>query len=248
MEESPNVQTEKTVTVTKSVTVKKTDDPNETATPTGIDNPKEVTASPVYTDNPMKTVTVRSADTDNPEDATTPTEKAPSEETESTETTEGTTPTPSPTPGLRVLIAVDDKPQSNDALEWYAKNIHRPNNEVLLGHCSNIKMPDYNASPGLVKEVMFKAETQDSEIGRKANEVLAKHGFSGKFITLLGKPAESIVDAVQERHVNLVVIGKRHMGKLKKKISGSVSSHVISHAHVPVLVCPEPKKDHKHDK
>ncbi len=53
----------------------------------------------------------------------------------------------------------------------------------------------------------------------------------------LGRPGHHLVDKANDEKVDLIVMGTRGMGTIKRTIMGSVSDHVIHHAHCPVVVC-----------
>jgi nucleotide-binding universal stress UspA family protein len=57
-------------------------------------------------------------------------------------------------------------------------------------------------------------------------------------IVEIGDPAEAIVRAADERHVDLIVVGACNRGLFQKLLSPSVSAHVTRRAHVPVLLVP----------
>lgn len=50
----------------------------------------------------------------------------------------------------------------------------------------------------------------------------------------------AICKEAQKEHASLVVVGSRGAGLVRRTVLGSVSSYVVHHAHVPVLVCPKP--------
>ena len=56
--------------------------------------------------------------------------------------------------------------------------------------------------------------------------------------TRLGNPAEQIMDETREWRPDLVVVGRSGLGGMAKLLLGSVSEHLVKHAHVPVLVVP----------
>lgn len=60
-----------------------------------------------------------------------------------------------------------------------------------------------------------------------------------------GKPGEAIVEAAIEENADMVVVGTRGLGKVKRAFLGSVSDYCVHHSPVPVLVC---KRDHKQDR
>ncbi|QIN80716.1 universal stress protein [Rubrobacter marinus] len=51
-----------------------------------------------------------------------------------------------------------------------------------------------------------------------------------------GVPAKEIVGAAEELGADLVVLGSRGLGAVKRALLGSVSDSVVCHAHCPVLV------------
>ena len=58
------------------------------------------------------------------------------------------------------------------------------------------------------------------------------------FEVLQGKePWQEICKAAEREKANLIVVGSRGMGTLKRTLLGSVSDSVLHHAHCPVLVC-----------
>lgn len=54
-------------------------------------------------------------------------------------------------------------------------------------------------------------------------------------------PGHAIVESAQKHHANLIVVGSRGQGAIKRTILGSVSTYVIHHGHIPALVCPPPQ-------
>ncbi|XP_018647448.1 unnamed protein product [Schistosoma mansoni] len=51
-------------------------------------------------------------------------------------------------------------------------------------------------------------------------------------------PGVGIVQAVEEHHVDLIVIGNRGLSRLKRTLLGSVSSYVVHNAYVPCIMVP----------
>ena len=51
-----------------------------------------------------------------------------------------------------------------------------------------------------------------------------------------GNPAEAILNAATSVTTDLIIIGSRGRGGIKELMLGSVSSAVVQHAKVPVLV------------
>ena len=54
-----------------------------------------------------------------------------------------------------------------------------------------------------------------------------------------GKPGEAICGVIKECEADLVVMGSRGMGAIRRTFVGSVSDYVLHHSHVPVIICPK---------
>jgi nucleotide-binding universal stress UspA family protein len=50
------------------------------------------------------------------------------------------------------------------------------------------------------------------------------------------RPAEEIVALAEELGADLIVVGSRNRGRIRRALAGSVSDRVVRHAHSPVLV------------
>lgn len=59
---------------------------------------------------------------------------------------------------------------------------------------------------------------------------------SGEVLEAAGSAAESIVEYARNQKVDLIVMGTRGLGGMKKLMLGSVSSGVVSRAHCSVLI------------
>jgi nucleotide-binding universal stress UspA family protein len=55
-------------------------------------------------------------------------------------------------------------------------------------------------------------------------------------------PADSIVQVAEETGADLVVMGSRGLGGIKRALMGSVSDSVVRHAHCPVMVVRKEKQ------
>ena len=58
------------------------------------------------------------------------------------------------------------------------------------------------------------------------------------------KPGEGIVRIAEELNADLIVMGTRGEGALRRTITGSVSDYVLHHTTVPVLICPPKHSSH----
>ena len=59
-----------------------------------------------------------------------------------------------------------------------------------------------------------------------------------------GKPARTILEDADEQEADLIMLGKRHRGRLEKLFLGSVASKVVNKTTLPTLILPI-RKDEK---
>ncbi|KAI0221154.1 hypothetical protein LSAT2_027458 [Lamellibrachia satsuma] len=72
------------------------------------------------------------------------------------------------------------------------------------------------------------------------------HNIAGRYVIRDGKPGEGILKMATECDADMIVVGTRGLGKVRRTVLGSVSAYVIHHAHVPVIVC-RPRGPHEHN-
>ena len=63
---------------------------------------------------------------------------------------------------------------------------------------------------------------------------------------MMGLDTEALCQVAEQEGVNMIVIGSRGEGKLRRTLLGSVSDYIINHAHCPVLVCKYARTKRKH--
>lgn len=58
-----------------------------------------------------------------------------------------------------------------------------------------------------------------------------------KYIRRYGQPGQTLCDVAKEENVDMVVVGTRGRGKIRRTLLGSVSDYVLHHSQVPVAIC-----------
>lgn len=64
--------------------------------------------------------------------------------------------------------------------------------------------------------------------------------IKGEIVRAFGEPGPAILDKAKELKASFIVTGSRGLGKLRKTLLGSVSSYLLHHAHIPIVVCKMP--------
>ena len=82
-------------------------------------------------------------------------------------------------------------------------------------------------------------DVEAQEIFQEAAAIAAKEGVTiDKRESLVGDPAESILEAIARETPDMIVVGKRGRGRLSGLLLGSVSQKLASLSIVPVIVVP----------
>eukprot|EP00163_Fabomonas_tropica_P012396 TRINITY_DN23681_c0_g1_i1.p2 TRINITY_DN23681_c0_g1~~TRINITY_DN23681_c0_g1_i1.p2 ORF type:complete len:153 (-),score=55.66 TRINITY_DN23681_c0_g1_i1:317-775(-) len=144
----------------------------------------------------------------------------------------------------KVLIPVDPSNESEKAFDWAFDNVIRENDKVIILHVYPAGIPGYSGLMAATGHVDLEFVTKVEREAQAAAEALAvkyvkrahKKGYEAEYIVTSGSSKDVICDTVQERNVNLVVMGSRGLGKIKKALLGSVSDFVVRHAECPVIV------------
>lgn len=128
--------------------------------------------------------------------------------------------------GPRVLVGLDGSAESQHALTQVIE---------LLGSRCGLLM--------LAEVVPYDATEDDTQAGLAAAterltlaaDAARKVGVGVRFEVLAGPPGEALRRFAEEQAMDLLVVGRRGRG-LSPRLLGSVSSDLVHHAHLPVLV------------
>ena len=146
-------------------------------------------------------------------------------------TTEAETRQPRP---QRILVATDGTPTSSGA-EQAAVELAALERATLI--VLSVIDPSRLRLPGglfvsRVDQVRAERERELSKLVDRARQ----SGVSAQFLIWQGDPGTVVLEAAEAEHADLVVVGSHDRGPVGRLLLGSVSSHVVAHAAVPVLV------------
>ncbi|KAK2150690.1 hypothetical protein LSH36_395g02051 [Paralvinella palmiformis] len=128
----------------------------------------------------------------------------------------------------RVLIPIDWSENAERAFDWYIYQLHKKGTQIILMHFIEATKQ---------KEIEQK-EVKMLELQEVYETRLLQLKIDHQWVTGVGtNPGEHIVRVSLEHDVDMIVMGARGLGKLKRTILGSVSDHVLSKTKVPVLIC-----------
>lgn len=148
---------------------------------------------------------------------------------------------------MKILVCVDGSKKSMKAVEEAVKIAGGCNvNEVAIIHVCESK-PDWSGIPyegSVTPEDMerFRKSFEqcnyenNEKVISEAKETFLKNNIEVNTIFKEGHPAQAITDVANEEKYDMIVIGSRGLGGLKKLFLGSVSNAVLHEAKTNVLV------------
>lgn len=147
---------------------------------------------------------------------------------------------------MKILVCTDGSKQSQKAIEAAADIAGGCSaDEVAVIHVYENKYPAPYWGEGYhvtradlerFQEYENKEKEKRQEILSEAEQKFAEKNIKVTTIFKEGHPAENIAKAVSEGGYDMVVIGSRGLGGLKKLFLGSVSNAVIQEVQANVLV------------
>jgi nucleotide-binding universal stress UspA family protein len=149
---------------------------------------------------------------------------------------------------MNVLFAYDGSESADVALAAVAAIVDPHNVEaVVLSVWEPLvvqairaeRFGGWSAVPLDVTELDEQAEKQAGELAEHGARVAREHGYDTRGISVADKQdvAGTILATADELEVDLIVLGARGLAGVRAFL-GSVSNHVVQHAHRPVLVVP----------
>ena len=143
---------------------------------------------------------------------------------------------------MKILLAVDGSPHSDEAIEEVLRRPWPPQSEVKIITAAEIPMP-VGMEPWVVSPDYF--EEMDKSVRKAAQVVLdsalAKLKIEDKALKISseiiqGSPRQVIVDEAESWGADLIVMGSRGLGAWNRLLLGSVSSAVVHHAKCSVEI------------
>jgi nucleotide-binding universal stress UspA family protein len=136
----------------------------------------------------------------------------------------------------RILVATDGSEEAAMAMRGAGDLAARTGSQLALMHVGVIVPvyhPERHDYPARYERVRKEAQQLLDE------QVLKIEGSGGvveRAVLAMGRADEEIIAAVEEMDADLVVIGSRGLGGVRRAVMGSVSDSVVRHAHCPVMV------------
>lgn len=143
-----------------------------------------------------------------------------------------------------ILVPLDCSKHAENSIKMAIEIAKKFNSTLFLIHVVSARQEYCRA--GITGKIRVKCnldEITEEDIPMVCNELLdmgkeraIAEGVSVNTILKEGKIVEEILSVIKERGIDLVVMGSRGQGMIKKLFLGSVSSGVVKEAECPVLL------------
>ncbi|MDW7709310.1 MAG: universal stress protein [Deferrisomatales bacterium] len=138
---------------------------------------------------------------------------------------------------LRALVCTDGSEHSRKTCLVAARLARPLKLQLTLSHSLDLRRLEYKMIPDFQVEMIRQgAKRAAEELLQKEAGLFAREGMGSDSRLLVGVPGPAICDFARRERMDLVILGRRGHGDLQDLLFGSVSSHVVHHSEVPVLV------------
>ena len=134
---------------------------------------------------------------------------------------------------MRILLAIDGSKDAETATVFLEQLPLPPSTALRI--MVVVTVPTFALDVPPVREFKRSALEDAQHVVDDARASLASRSFGIETDVAVGDPKEEIVRAAEEWGADLVVLGARGLGKIKRFVLGSVSLAVARHARCPVL-------------
>jgi nucleotide-binding universal stress UspA family protein len=138
----------------------------------------------------------------------------------------------------KIMVATDGSKSANQAVELATSIAIVAGAELTIVHVLYLSPMVYGGYPPAMDKFYGDIRKDGARIISEASKIADKNGVSAKtkLIEKNRTPVWAITSAANEGKFDLIVLGTRGMGGLKKVILGSVANGVVHYANTSVLV------------
>jgi nucleotide-binding universal stress UspA family protein len=140
---------------------------------------------------------------------------------------------------MKILIGLDASNHSERVLDFVTRMRWPAGSRVIV---LSVLQPVASTVAGAYEPTVIPQENleglrqQLEELVARAEGKMREVGFSTEGRVLAGDPRQSLIDVAQSERADLIVVGSHGRSGIAKMMLGSVSSHIVTHAHCSVLV------------
>jgi len=140
-----------------------------------------------------------------------------------------------------ILVGVDRSDHSRRAVEFAVARALEREKSLVVAHVIpwspfSFNTPSENEHRSAQKEIEIAAATE--QITDPLAEVVREAGVSVEVIVRHGDPVDLLIKIARDRECDHIVLGRTGDSRVRQAIFGSIPSHLVQAAPVPVTVVP----------
>ncbi|GAA2213028.1 universal stress protein [Nonomuraea monospora] len=148
---------------------------------------------------------------------------------------------------MTILVAYDGSADARTAIEFAAKHLTaEPTVIVTVWEPLLVQLKKYPLAAGAIDPgTESEAKAQAEQHAQEGAELAVAAGLSDVSYRAVADNEsiwKTIVDVADEIDASVIVTGSRGLAGVRSVLLGSVSNHVLHHAHRPTLIVPPPAK------
>ncbi|XP_078438760.1 universal stress protein A-like protein [Wolffia australiana] len=151
--------------------------------------------------------------------------------------------------GRKIVVAVDEGAESDQALSWCLKNMAAAGDTIVLLHAqppravySAMDGTGYLFSSDIIQTMeKYSKEVAEAVIQRAERTCAGLENVKVESRVEKGDPRDVICEAVESVGADVLVLGSHGYGLIKRTFLGSVSNHCAQNVKCPVLIVKNPK-------
>jgi len=133
-------------------------------------------------------------------------------------------------------VPVDGSDNSYRALDAALLLSEKLGSNITVIHVMEQVPITHIGSEKQINEFLEAYKKENQEILSKCSEIATQKGFTINTFLLEGNPASAILDFSKKEKFDLLIMGRRGLGKFKELILGSISNKIVHHSPSAVLL------------
>lgn len=138
----------------------------------------------------------------------------------------------------RILVPTDGSATADAAMEHAIDLAEKYNADIHILHVINSWQYDTS-----IESAVEPLRKESNEYVKRLSEAAMDVDIPVTSAIEIGKPAHHMLEYVNEHDIELIVMGTRGQGGLPRRLLGSVTDYIVTHADVPVHVVPTAHED-----
>jgi nucleotide-binding universal stress UspA family protein len=136
----------------------------------------------------------------------------------------------------RILVPVDASEGSQLGMAWADLIAETIDAEIIVVVAFNPPMAIRRRGILQTEHLQAEMEEDAKEVATEAAQLFMDRGRTARALVVRGEAAEAILETAESESADLIVMGRRGLGRLQGLLVGSVSERVARHATVPVFL------------